>query len=974
MTKRFPIRAKLALALFLPVLAMFAVSIYEVGQANRQVDRVRQDTDLAGAALGPGGLIRSLQDERNDSAISAVGLRASAGLVTKDLADSRRVVDDAVAEFRSSLAQSGAQAEAVYRPALDAFDKTVKAARAEYDDAPGKASLARLPLSNRMWEAYSVPIDALISANTRLTLLIDDPDLRSAAEALDAVSRQFEDLGTMVRTGIISSLGGSKIEGTTKNDVIRAISQFESDKVRVTLLAAGPYRAQAAGLADNSAYQDAIDLLQAYIETDKLDTTGIISAVSRKPTPNLDTVNTAVTKALRDRSATLRDDAQTRQRTFVGLAVLVLVVGGAFMIVAARSVTRPLLSLTRQAEDMASTRLPAAVQEILDTPLGEDVVIPTVEPVAVKTRDEVREVAVALNSVQSSAIDLAVEQAVLRRNIADSFVNLGRRTQNLIGRQLDFITDLERNETDPATLNNLFKLDHLATRARRNAESLVVLAGLATPRTWAAPIAMGDVIRAALSEVEDYQRVEIRSVGEATVPGRTAADLVHLLAELIENGLSFSPPGRPVEVHGRMTRNGYVLAVLDHGIGMTEEEVELANNRLAGRESYTVAPSRYLGHYVAGSLASRIGVSVRLDESPTGGIAAKIVLPPDVLEQAPELAAQPALAAPREPAVEADAVPTPARQQTVVPEAQPDHDDVAPPAPVGAAPPAASSPPPLGFGPTTEHGLRKRVRRSSTSSDDPTAPLSPVGVAAAAIRANGSGPSANGASTNGSTANGAAPHGASAAAPAPTPAPVVDGPAPTPVAEPTAAPAAPEPPAEQAVPPVPPAVPAAAPPAPPRTDPWAAAVVDAAPTPARPAPGGPHAAPVARATAGWGTATWPPAPAADQPEPAAPTPAAEDGPAGEDATTANGLRKRVPGDQLAASSLSPMIRRAAIPAAGAPDPAASTGRAGAENLFSVLSSFESGVRRGHDDLAKVATRPDDPDAAGSPAAPNEQEV
>ncbi|CAN5633596.1 hypothetical protein BH10ACT1_BH10ACT1_26220 [soil metagenome] len=916
MTKSIPIRAKLALALFIPVLAMFAVSIYEVGRANSEVSAVRQDTDLAGAALGPGSLIRKLQDERNDSALTLVGLRDSASLPTKDLAGSQQAVDEAAATFRAALAKSGPQAEAVYRSALESFEKTTGALRKRMADRTGKPSLAQLPTSNEMWDGYSATIDRFIEANTRLTLLIEDPELRSAAEMLEAVSRQIENLGNMVRTGIISSIGGSDVKGTTKNDVIRAINDFESNRDRIDVLATGSYAKQARGLDENQPYQEAVDLLRAYVETGKLDTTEVIETVARKVNPNVETVASATSSALKSRSTDLRDDAESRRRNFVGLALLVLVAGGAFMILAARSVTRPLLSLTRQAEDMASTRLPAAVQQILDTPLGDDVVIPSVEPVKVKTRDEVREVAVALNSVQSSAIDLAVEQAVLRRNIADSFVNLGRRTQNLIGRQLDFITDLERNETDPATLNNLFKLDHLATRARRNAESLVVLAGLATPRTWAAPIAMGDVVRAALSEVEDYQRVEIRSIGDATVPGRTAADLVHLLAELVENGLSFSPPGRPVEVHGRLTRNGYVLAVLDHGIGMTQEEIDQANSRLAGRESYTVAPSRYLGHYVAGSLAARIGVTVRLDESPTGGIAAKIVLPPEVLDHAPELAVPAAVAALDAPPTNEQSrdglAPVPALASRPSRSANGHeanghdanghdangHDanghetsgSTMPDWSTGDAPAAEPER-------TTEHGLRKRVR--STEAPTPTAPASVP------------------------------------AKPTPTSVPVATGPSPADVAV-FSSPKITPPTATGLVPPL-----------------------------ARPAPGGPHAAPVAEATASWGTANWPPAATSDAVEAGAD----EEGP---DRTT-NGLRKRVPGDQLAASSLTPMIRRAAIPAMGAPDPASA--QSGAENLFSVLTNFESGVQRGRDDLAKV-TSPADPDVdhTDPTADPNEQEV
>ena len=268
---------------------------------------------------------------------------------------------------------------------------------------------------------------------------------------------------------------------------------------------------------------------------------------------------------------------------------------------------------------------------MLDTPLGDDVMVPHVHPVAVPTHDEVADVANAINTVQDSALGLAVEQAVLRRNIADSFVNLGRRNQHLLGRQLDFITELEVNETDPEILSNLFKLDHLATRMRRNAESLLLLAGVEPPRKWAAPVRITDAIRAALGEVEDYPRVVDRGVEPATSLGSAAADVAHLLAELIDNALTYSPPDQAVEVRGRHRPDGYTLAIIDAGLGMPPEELERANRRLAGAESFTIAPSKYLGHYVAGNLAARHNIHVALHNSPGHGITATVTLPPILL-------------------------------------------------------------------------------------------------------------------------------------------------------------------------------------------------------------------------------------------------------------------------------------------------------------------------------------------------------
>ncbi len=343
----------------------------------------------------------------------------------------------------------------------------------------------------------------------------------------------------------------------------------------------------------------------------------------------------------------IRADARRREQIFLALAALTLTAALFLTWLVSRSITRPLRSLTSQAKAMARTRLPAAVREVLQTPLGEDVMVPRVEPVAVKTRDEVLDVSEALNTVQDTALELAVEQALLRRNIADSFVNLGRRNQNLLARQLDLITHLENVEPSSDALANLFRLDHLATRMRRNAESLLVLAGVDPPRQWAQPVSVSDVVRAALGEVEDYQRVAVRDVQPATVVGSVAADLAHLLAELIENALVFSPDDRAVEVRGRAEADGrYTLAIVDRGVGMSAEAMDVSNRRLSGRESFTVAPSKYLGHYVAGNLAVRHAIAVRLDPSPGRGTTATVGLPAELLTTGHPVGAPPPAAAP----------------------------------------------------------------------------------------------------------------------------------------------------------------------------------------------------------------------------------------------------------------------------------------------------------------------------------------
>jgi hypothetical protein len=222
---------------------------------------------------------------------------------------------------------------------------------------------------------------------------------------------------------------------------------------------------------------------------------------------------------------------------------------------------------------------------------------------------------------------VAVEQAALRRSIGDMILNLARRSQSLIDRQLELIDELERDAEDEA-LEQLFRLDHLATRMRRNAENLIVLSGGAdAARRLTQPVPLVDVVRAAMSEVEDYQRVELLPIDEVSLTGRAVADVVHLLAELIENATSFSPPGTKVQIATQQAANGYVLEIEDRGLGMSDEELIDANQRLANPPAIDFAVSRVLGLYVVGRLARRHAISVQLRHSWYGGVTALAMLP-----------------------------------------------------------------------------------------------------------------------------------------------------------------------------------------------------------------------------------------------------------------------------------------------------------------------------------------------------------
>jgi signal transduction histidine kinase len=334
-----------------------------------------------------------------------------------------------------------------------------------------------------------------------------------------------------------------------------------------------------------------------------------------------------------NRAAELESSAQRDLLLFVLLALGTMAALGALALDCVRSVSTPLTDLAQQAREVARTRLPQAVARVQAASSGENPEPPASLAVTDKAGAEVREVAEAFDRVQRAAFDLATEQAVLRRNATDSLVSLGRRNQNLVRRQISFINRLEHEDADPATLANLFELDHLATRMRRNAESLLVLAGESSPRPWSTPLSVTDVLRAALSEVEEYRRVTLRRIEPVHITGSVVVEIAHLLAELVENALSFSPPDSDVEIEGRRTSAGYLVAIVDHGFGMDTQALAEANVRLSGTASFMAEPTRFLGHFVVGALARKCGIEVRLGEAPAAGVVARVLIPTSLLTE-----------------------------------------------------------------------------------------------------------------------------------------------------------------------------------------------------------------------------------------------------------------------------------------------------------------------------------------------------
>ena len=629
--RRIPIRMKLAAALAVPLIGLFFITVVEVAETAADVDDVRAQTALARASVGPSGVITAIQNERTWAVVEMIGQENAVQAPVEGYDESRRLTDEAITAFRETLEGGSEAAAEAYAQALGTLDR-LDDLRATIDANTAPRDLANVGAANEAYQEYFGLIRPFLDANSRVALAIDDAELRQATSLVDTTTRQLETLSELARSSILEiTLGGGLDKPSEIASIARLRSTFDAGNKRL-VEAPPPFDAVIGPEYPSDLVEGFTGELDKALTGEPPDMASLLATLNVPRDGGYMGVRNALVEALNERADVLNAAAERRERIYVAMAIVTLVVAVGLTWAVSRSITRPLRALTRQAKDMADHRLPDAVTDILETPLGENITVPQVDPVRVRTRDEVSDVAEALNTVQDTALDLAVEQAVLRRNIADSFVNLGRRNQNLLGRQLDFITELESNETNADTLSNLFRLDHLATRMRRNAESLLVLAGIEPPRQWAAPVRLTDVIRAALGEVENYQRVAVRGVEPATIIGSAAADLAHLLAELIENSLVFSPPDKSVDIRGRNREDGgYTLAVIDTGLGMAAKDVAAANRRLAGAESFTVAPSKYLGHYVAGNLAARHEIHVRLDTSPGQGITATVTLPPGLL-------------------------------------------------------------------------------------------------------------------------------------------------------------------------------------------------------------------------------------------------------------------------------------------------------------------------------------------------------
>ncbi|KQV17778.1 hypothetical protein ASE03_01310 [Kitasatospora sp. Root187] len=631
--RNWRIRTRLIALLLLPVVVALVLGGLRVESSLQNSKQLSQMANLADLAKKATALASALQTERD---ISAGPLTNGGPERAKD--------DDIVTARKNSDALSKA-----FATSSDNFD--------ELDLAGGKALLLQVRRDlNQLSEArsnayrdpdniqatitnYDVIIKNLLSITQDIAIASNSTELVKITRALQQFSLAKENT-SMQRALISAALAFPGAEGPHLNSsdesfgIRLQISEGNALTNFTAIYGDGEAQALNAGMARNQQIADSDRYTKRVLSANGIKQTEPLSyklwydQASVKINAQQKS-ETKLLEALDGKAGELQDEADTEALVNGALIALVLIVAIAGAALVARGMVRSLTRLQVAAEDVAERRLPELVK-ILSESDPHDVDV-TVEPVGVDSADEIGHVAHAFDMVHKQAVSLAAEQALLRGNINAMFTNLSRRSQGLIQRQLSLISELESREADPDQLANLFKLDHLATRMRRNGENLLVLAGEDPGRRWTRPVPLVDVLRAAASEVEQYERIELASVPSAEVAGRVVNDLVHLLAELLENATSFSSPQTRVRVTGHALPDGRVLVEIhDTGIGLSPDDLADINERLANPPVVDVSVSRRMGLFVVGRLSLRHGIRIQLRPSDSGGTTALVMLPLDV--------------------------------------------------------------------------------------------------------------------------------------------------------------------------------------------------------------------------------------------------------------------------------------------------------------------------------------------------------
>ncbi|MFI5570113.1 nitrate- and nitrite sensing domain-containing protein [Streptomyces sp. NPDC051740] len=619
------IRRKIVALLLVPLLSLTTIWAFTTVLTGREASHLFDVSSVMEEVGYPvEDTVRVLQQERRQTLVHLADPRASDGLAA--LRRSRSATDDAVADVRRSAADTDVR-EAMHGDSgelsavLDSFEG-IESLRRSVEDGTVNRSQA-LDLYNRLIDPCYI-----LLANLHV---VDDVELDKQYRALVSLARARELLS---REDAL--LGSALIVGELSRAEVRDISDLVAQ--RTLMYDAGLPQLPA---SERDRYETfwknaASAPLRVGEEAAVSSGTGELRGITAKSwdiaagnvLSELGTLNDQAADRYQDRVRPVAMGVITQAVIAGVLGLIALLVSLVLSVRVGRGLVRDLRKLRLEAHEASGVRLPSVMRRLS---AGEQVDVETEVPRLEYDKNEMGEVGQALNTLQRAAVEAAVKQAELRAGVSEVFVNLARRSQVLLHKQLTLLDTMERRTEDTEELADLFRLDHLTTRMRRHAEGLVILSGAAPSRQWRKPVQLMDVVRASVAEVEDYERIEVRRLPRVAVTGPAVADLTHLVAELLENATVFSPPHTAVQVLGERVANGFTLEIHDRGLGMAADALLDANLRLAETPEFELSDTDRLGLFVVSRLAQRQNVRVSLQPSPYGGTTAVVFIPDALL-------------------------------------------------------------------------------------------------------------------------------------------------------------------------------------------------------------------------------------------------------------------------------------------------------------------------------------------------------
>ncbi|MEU6524845.1 nitrate- and nitrite sensing domain-containing protein [Streptomyces sp. NPDC046924] len=620
------VRRKIVALLLVPLVSLTAIWGFATaftGRSVTQLLRVSAAVEDIGHPIER--TVRVLQQERRQTLVHLADPRASDTLSA--LRTTRTATDGAIAEVRRNADGPDARdglgtgGEDRLTAVLDAFDGI--------DSLRGSVEQGTMNRAEAL-DQYNLLVDSCYALLTSLDG-IDSVEVDQQGRALLNLSRARE---LLAREDAL--LGSALIVGTLSRTEVRDVSDLVAQRTLLYDIALPQLPA-----ADRDRYESfwknaASAPLRVAEEATLSSGAGPPRGVTAKSwdtaaghvLQELGALDDQATDRHQDRVQPVAMDVITRALVVGVLGLVAVLVSLVLSVRIGRGLIRDLRQLRLEAHEASGVRLPGVMRRLS---AGEQVDIETEVPRLEYAKNEMGEVGRALNTLHRAAVEAAVKQAELRSGVSEVFVNLARRSQVLLHKQLTLLDSMERRTEDTEELADLFRLDHLTTRMRRHAEGLVILSGAAPSRQWRKPVQLMDVVRAAVAEVEDYERIEVRRLPRVAVTGPAVADLTHLVAELLENATVFSPPHTAVQVLGERVANGFTLEIHDRGLGMAAEALLDANLRLAETTEFELSDTDRLGLFVVSRLAQRQNVRVSLQPSPYGGTTAVVFIPDALL-------------------------------------------------------------------------------------------------------------------------------------------------------------------------------------------------------------------------------------------------------------------------------------------------------------------------------------------------------